>query len=33
LTGIKAKEVNVWNFYTKVFEIIGIYTAITEVLN
>jgi hypothetical protein len=33
LKGIKTKEVNFWNFYTKAFEIIVIYTLITEVFN
>lgn len=33
LKGIKTKEVNVRNFYTKAYEIIVIYTVITEVFN
>jgi hypothetical protein len=33
LKGVRTKEVNVWNFYTKAFEIIVIYIVITEVFN
>jgi hypothetical protein len=33
LKRIKTNKVNVWNFYTKVFEKVIIYNVITEVFN